>query len=205
MEAYIREAVPVSSQGLIERLPFSVSSATIRNEMSELEEEGYLAQPHVSAGRIPTTQAFRFLASQLLADTLSERSLHTQRSYRFDAPDQIARSLARNTRVIAYVSIGRSASWSGFEFVFSAPEFQDMDALSTLALLLEESQQWGRRIRAALAQPLGVFVGEDNPLFPSEYFSLAAARLPRQGIAALLGPVRMNYDRAIASLSQLFV
>lgn len=69
---YIRSGEPVGSQHLVERARIGVSSATVRNEMSRLEEMGYLAQPHTSAGRIPTDRAFRFLVDELRPRPLAE-------------------------------------------------------------------------------------------------------------------------------------
>src|SRR5262245_29511739 len=57
---YIDSAEPVGSRALSKRYFPSLSPATIRNVMSDLEELGYLAQPHTSAGRVPTDKAYRF-------------------------------------------------------------------------------------------------------------------------------------------------
>lgn len=65
IRSYIRSGEPVGSKALCEELR-SVSSATIRNEMSELCELGYLDQPHTSAGRIPTDRAFRLYIDRLM-------------------------------------------------------------------------------------------------------------------------------------------
>ena len=59
IEAYIQSGEPVGSKALVEMLDHAVSSATIRNDMAELAAEGYLEQPHTSAGRVPTAKAFR--------------------------------------------------------------------------------------------------------------------------------------------------
>ena len=59
VEQYIKSGEPIGSKFLMEALPISVSSATIRNEMSELHEMGLLEQPHTSAGRIPSQAGYR--------------------------------------------------------------------------------------------------------------------------------------------------
>lgn len=66
IDDYILTAVPVGSRTISKKYDMGLSSATIRNEMSDLEELGYLAQPHVSAGRIPSTKAYRLYVDQLL-------------------------------------------------------------------------------------------------------------------------------------------
>jgi heat-inducible transcriptional repressor len=72
VRAYIETGEPVSSRAISRRHIESLSPATIRNVMSDLEEEGYLYQPHTSAGRVPTATAYRFFAQQVAAQaTLS--------------------------------------------------------------------------------------------------------------------------------------
>jgi heat-inducible transcriptional repressor len=64
---YVATHEPVASRSLVERHHFGVSSATIRNDMVALEEDGYIIQPHTSAGRVPTDKGYR-----LFVDRLSE-------------------------------------------------------------------------------------------------------------------------------------
>ena len=66
IDDYILTAVPVGSRTISRKYETGLSSATIRNEMSDLEELGYLDQPHVSAGRIPSAKAYRLYVDQLL-------------------------------------------------------------------------------------------------------------------------------------------
>ena len=66
IDDYILTAVPVGSRTISKKYDMGLSSATIRNEMSDLEELGYLDQPHVSAGRIPSAKAYRLYVDQLL-------------------------------------------------------------------------------------------------------------------------------------------
>lgn len=75
VDVYIRTGEPVGSKLLAEMLEHAVSSATIRNEMAELAAAGYLAQPHTSAGRVPTASAFRLYVNGLVPRcSLSEES-----------------------------------------------------------------------------------------------------------------------------------
>lgn len=66
IDDYILTAVPVGSRTISKKYDMGLSSATIRNEMSDLEELGYLDQPHVSAGRVPSPKAYRLYVDQLL-------------------------------------------------------------------------------------------------------------------------------------------
>ena len=68
IEEYINTAEPVSSGTLVEKYGLDFSSATIRNDMADLEKEGYLEKPHTSAGRIPSVKGYRFYVDELLND-----------------------------------------------------------------------------------------------------------------------------------------
>src|SRR5688572_19337082 len=82
IERYIRDGQPVGSRTLAENLGTSLSPATIRNVMAELEERGYIHSPHTSAGRIPTSQGYRFFVDSLLTvqsfDTASVQQYQQQ-------------------------------------------------------------------------------------------------------------------------------
>lgn len=65
IEDYIRSQEPVGSAALTKQHDLGVSSATIRNDMAALEEEGYLIQPHTSAGRVPTEKGYRYFVDRL--------------------------------------------------------------------------------------------------------------------------------------------
>ena len=75
---YARTAAPVGSRYLVEQYHLDMSSATVRNELSSLTEQGYLRQPHTSAGRIPTEEGYRYFVGRLLQETiLPETVRHT--------------------------------------------------------------------------------------------------------------------------------
>ena len=67
VQEYISTAQPVGSSHIAEAPTIKVSSATVRNEMAHLESEGYLVQPHTSAGRIPTDKGYRYFVDHLTA------------------------------------------------------------------------------------------------------------------------------------------
>ncbi len=72
IKTYLDTGEPVGSRTLSKYESLNVSPATIRNEMADLEELGYLMQPHTSAGRIPSDKGYRFYVDQLLADEKKE-------------------------------------------------------------------------------------------------------------------------------------
>ena len=66
---YIRTAAPIGSEHIVNRYRLELSSATVRNEMATLTEQGYLRQPHTSAGRVPTEEGYRYFVGRLLQET----------------------------------------------------------------------------------------------------------------------------------------
>lgn len=79
MHEYVRTAVPVGSQHIVNHYRLDMSPATVRNELAALTDMGFLRQPHTSAGRIPTESGYRYFVGQLLQDT--------------DLPDQTRRTI----------------------------------------------------------------------------------------------------------------
>ena len=106
VRAYIDTGEPVSSRTISQRHAESLSSATIRNVMAELEEQGYLFQPHTSAGRVPTAAAYRFFAQQVAAQaTLSPEDEEWIRA-EFAAASTAEEIAERAGHVLAEVSRG---------------------------------------------------------------------------------------------------
>ncbi|HEX5401794.1 MAG TPA: heat-inducible transcriptional repressor HrcA [Pseudonocardiaceae bacterium] len=116
---YVSTQEPVGSKVLVERYNLGVSSATVRNDMAALEDEGYIAQPHTSAGRVPTDKGYR-----LFVDRLSEikpltgaerRAIQSFLEGAIDLDDVLRRSvrllaqLTRQVAVVQYPMLNRSA------------------------------------------------------------------------------------------------
>ena len=66
VDEYINTAEPVSSATLVEKYGLNYSSATVRNELAELENNGYLDKPHTSSGRVPSEKGYRFYVDELV-------------------------------------------------------------------------------------------------------------------------------------------
>src|ERR1700689_3269079 len=106
VRAYIDTGEPVSSRTVSRRHAESLSSATIRNVMADLEDQGYLYQPHTSAGRVPTATAYRFFAQQVAAQaTLSSEDEERIRS-EFAAASSGEDIAERAGHVLAEISRG---------------------------------------------------------------------------------------------------
>jgi heat-inducible transcriptional repressor len=102
VEEYIETAQPVGS-GHVARTPgMHVSSATVRNDMALLEQEGFLRQPHTSAGRVPTDKGYRYFVDSLGGDVTLNRTASQQvRTFFNHAHGEIEQMLAATTRLLA--------------------------------------------------------------------------------------------------------
>ena len=108
IEEYIARALPVGSRTLVERYNLGISSATVRNELSSLEEEGYLVQPHTSSGRIPTDYGYRAFVDDLLArekfdDENLVKALRESAGELDELMEKTSRALARLTDCMTLV------------------------------------------------------------------------------------------------------
>jgi len=101
VEEYIDTAQPVGSAHVVKASGVHVSSATVRNDMATLEQEGYLRQPHTSAGRIPTEKGYRFFVDNLGAPAALRGSDAVQvRSFFQQAHGEIEQMLADTSRLL---------------------------------------------------------------------------------------------------------
>ncbi|MBB6170862.1 heat-inducible transcriptional repressor [Nocardiopsis mwathae] len=119
VEDYVSTKEPVGSKALAERHSLGVSPATIRNEMVALEEEGYITQPHTSAGRIPTDKGYRLFVDRLSTvkplSSAERRAIETFLGGAIDLDEIVARTvrllaqLTRQVAIVQYPSLTRSA------------------------------------------------------------------------------------------------
>ncbi|KJK50841.1 HrcA family transcriptional regulator [Lentzea aerocolonigenes] len=109
---YVSNQEPVGSKALVERHNLGVSSATVRNDMAALEDEGYIAQPHTSAGRVPTDKGYRLFVDKLSEikplSTAEKRAIRSFLDGALDLDDVMRRSvrlLAQLTRQVAVIQV----------------------------------------------------------------------------------------------------
>ena len=118
VEDFIATSEPVGSRALVDRHNLGVSPATIRNDMAALEDEGLIAQPHTSAGRVPTDAGYRMFVDQLTSlkplSAAERRAIETFLDNAVDLDDVLHRAvrslaqLTRNVAVVQYPSLSRS-------------------------------------------------------------------------------------------------
>src|SRR5829696_2200516 len=119
VQDYVSTNDPVGSKALAERHDLGVSPATIRNDMAVLEEQGYITQPHTSAGRVPTDKGYRLFVDRLSAvkplSVAERRAIERFLDGAVDLHDVLGRSvrllaqLTRQVAVVQYPTLSRSA------------------------------------------------------------------------------------------------
>jgi heat-inducible transcriptional repressor len=119
VEDYVSTNEPVGSKNLVDRHSLDVSPATIRNDMAVLEEQGFIVQPHTSAGRVPTDKGYRLFVDRLTGvkpfSSAERRAIETFLNGAYDLDDVVMRTvrllaqLTRQVAVVQYPSLTRSA------------------------------------------------------------------------------------------------
>lgn len=209
VELYTKTAVPVGSQALLEYSDFGVSSATLRNDMATLEEEGYLYQPHVSAGRIPTDAGYRIYVEEMMGD--ADLSREDQRRLQKELLTLKAKHmrLGRSTAKLLSALSGNLAVSGivdkdeyydfGMRELIDNPEFQEMDELCQLVETLDSLDEKVDGIMLKLKDgETRIFIGNENPIAGIKNCSMIVAPYQTdegRGMLAIIGPKRMDYAK----------
>lgn len=196
---------------------FGVSPATIRAEMARLEALGLVAQPHTSAGRIPTDAGYRFYVNNLdNSDVDMNKSEGEKRSFergahaievrvssQSQADAAIRRavdSLVELTGNLGLATIGGQLYLSGISQLFTQPEFVDTRKVQAVAKLLDNLEPWLRE--AAPGEALNIFIGQENPIGRNSEVSLIISKFRSpfsdRSYIGVLGPTRQNYSRVMS-------
>ena len=109
VEAYVETGEPVASKLILERIELQVSSATIRNDLAALEKDGFLEQPHTSAGRVPTEKGYRYYVDYLLQETVlpAERAIVIEEAVEDpsgNVDDFLKHALSRFSEITGYTA-----------------------------------------------------------------------------------------------------
>ncbi len=226
IEQYAELATPVGSVTLAKL--FDVSSATIRAEMARLESFGLIAQPHTSAGRIPTDAGYRYYVNSLVEDSEAHEfgAVPSSDSPRLESPiDRSAHvlevrvssqasaeatirsavdSLAELTGNLGLGTIGNQLYLAGISRLLTQPEFVDLGRVQAVAKLLDNLEPWLRE--AAPGEPLNIFIGKENPIGKSSGVSLIISKFRSpfsdNSYIGILGPTRQNYQKVMSLVRQ---
>ncbi len=209
VELYTRTAVPVGSRALLDEGQFDVSPATIRSDMAALEAEGYLYQPHTSAGRIPTDLGYRFYVEEIMSD--EELSLKDQKKLKHELLTLQAKHarLSRSTAKLLSTLSGNLAVMGmigkdelhdfGMKELLEKPEFRELDDFCRVVEALDSLDERFDSILAKLRDgETHIFIGEENPVKGIGNCSMVVTPYESEegrGIIAIIGPKRMEYAK----------
>ena len=166
---YIKNAAPVASKMLAGRGGFKLSSATLRNEMAELEEEGMIFQPHTSAGRIPTEAGFNFYLANLPEGKLEvagKEKKELERAARADEfPEKsLAKVLAELSEEAVILAFGKNdVYYTGLSNLFAKPEFHDQDLVYRIGEVVDHLDEIINEIFEETKGEIKILIGKKNP------------------------------------------
>ena len=214
VEEYIATGKPVGSARLLDILGISVSSATIRNLLRDLEDLGYLEQPHTSAGRIPSDKGYRYYIDQLTFKDPSEqkvasiKSKYQEYQQEYERPAQaVAKMLSDMTHAMAITGwlSSNDIHGSGISQLFRLPEEETHEAAREISMLFDNIESYVAQLVQQNFTDAHVYIGEENPVFASKHTSMIvrSMQLPT-GEAVLLmvaGPKRMPYRRNMGMIN----
>ncbi|MEK7523832.1 MAG: DeoR family transcriptional regulator [Patescibacteria group bacterium] len=209
IKEFIETAEPVGSQAIVLGYHFSVSPATIRNDMSTLEDEGYIFQPHTSAGRIPTDTGYRLYVNELadyataekqamkaLQKVVSDYELQKAREKIYDG----VRILAQTTGNVSFATMpdNQRTFYLGVSNVLKQPEFShDTMRASQVMEVLENTDHFVNTLRQLdIGQDIKILIGHENILPQIQSCAMIVGKYKvggYEGFMGLLGPTRMRY------------
>ena len=224
---YVDTAEPVASADLVRKYELSYSPATVRNELVSLDEAGYLAQPHTSAGRVPTDKGYRHVINRMtpvnpakgtrgkIRDGIREREERMLRPLReltdpFEFVRQASRLMAELSHTLALAGFpGEDIFYkSGIHGVMQEPEFSDIDLVHEFGALVDviEDELMNSFGSTDFDEPC-VFVGHENPIREARRYGMvvSAYETPfgKKSMIALIGPKRMDYEYNVALVRHL--
>lgn len=210
VQEYVRTAEPVGSNFIVKKYGLGVSPATIRNDMAELEEGGFIAAPHTSAGRVPTEAGYRYYIQNFLSPKQgSPRQLEELRetakaeSDREEMLKSVAKFLATNTGEAVIVGLSPRHYYStGFSRLFAKPEFAEAAFMRDFSEIMDRLDEVMAELWGSAPDNIQILVGHDNPF--GERCGTIVTRFntgDETGILGVLGSLRMNYDRNYSLIS----
>lgn len=209
VKEYIDTASPIGSETLEKKYDLGVSPATIRNEMAAMIEKGYLAKPHTSAGRIPTSKAMKLYVNELMKEkelsvaeeVEAKETIWDVRAKEAELLRTATKRLAQKTGTLAVATTsGGDFFCSGYSNILEMPEFYDIDVTKNLLQLLDNASNFDT-IAGRIEEKFAVVLGEDLEieLFrPYGFvFSKFHTKGNHDGTIGIVGPARLRYEQIV--------
>lgn len=216
IDEFIESAVPVASGRIVNKYHFPYSSATVRNDFFELDTQGYLEQPHTSAGRVPTDKGYRFYADAIFDSDkrLARKQKKLVELSRVSEEEEFIRTASR---MIAELSHGVACAGfpkeelfykSGFAEALDEPEFDDGVTRKNFAALVDDIDVFLTEMidDESFSFPR-VFIGNENPIERARGYSMMissfATPFHKEAVIGIIGPKRMDYQKNMLLLQEL--
>jgi len=209
IEEYIATAEPVGSAFVTKKGDFDVSAATVRNEMRDLEEEGYLTHPHTSAGRIPTEKGYQYYVDTIMevgeVGKKIQKAIDDAVEAGSDARDkvkQVAKFAAEHLASSIIVAFSEtSVYYTGISYLFAQPEFRDSAYTVHISKIFDHCEERLGEMYSLIPEgETEVLIGEGNPFGSS--CGLVGTRVG-DTLFTVLAPMRMDYAKAVALLKYI--
>jgi heat-inducible transcriptional repressor len=210
VEEYTNTGEAVGSQTLDQKYRLGVSPATIRNEMSDLSQQGFLAKPHSSSGRIPTSTAIKFYVSELLKErdlSVAEEVAIKERVWHVRADvnallEAATRVLSERTKSLSVATTDAGRTYhAGYPNLLNNREFYDIDLFREILLLLDEHQRIAALFsRAAGSDSIHLLLGDEFGYDSMEPVSCLFADIQigdHRGSLGIIAPNRQLYEQNI--------
>jgi len=210
IKEYIKTAQPISSKLLVDKYNFKISSATIRNEMLELEKQGYIFQPHISAGRIPTEKGYHYYIENFLKDKkIKERDRNflnkIKKEYQFLETEnlikKIGKAIADLSEETVIITFNSQVYCIGLSNLFNHPEFIEHKLIQDVSLAIDCFDEIINNFFITNKE-IQILIGKENPF--NEKCGIVMINYNQKSgkkndnIFAILGPIRMNYEKNLA-------
>lgn len=214
IQEYIYLAKPVSSQLLEKKHNFGICPSMLRIEMQKLTEQGFLFQPHTSAGRVPTDKGYRLFVDDLLKKEASdfkelfeiEETLRGEKEDIIKLASHLTKFLSQlsSNFAILHLTSRDFLLKEGWEELLKEPEFEEKDLISEFTGFLKNLEEDVETLK--INSGIKIYIGKENPFPEAEDFSIISSRChfpDEEGIISLLGPKRMQYDKNIGLINSL--
>ena len=205
VETFVHTNQPVGSMQIAEQLPYEVSSATIRNDMVEMTALDLLAQPHTSAGRIPTDKGYQHYVRILTEERkqLSRRQQEVLTNHFRNLKNlqerykMAAKMLAELSGSVGFLmDDAKNIYMSGLGNMAKLPEFSDESFRVDLMQALEQPEDLIKNLYIN-SEDVNVMIGGDNPRIGKATIVVSNFGPHGKEIISIIGPTRMHYKKAL--------
>ena len=203
VKEYIKTAEPVSSGFLVRKFRLPFSSATVRNEMAKLEEDGYIYQPHTSAGRIPTEKAYHFYIKNALVRKKVKSNTELQQQHDEISLKNTAKDLAEKSGLAVFWSTDKNNShYTGISNLLSQPEFLDTQEVLNFSKIIDDIDNIVLDIYSHVSNEPEILIGRKNP-FGASCSSIVVKYQDgdNQRMFGIVGPMRMDYEQCLGLIN----